>query len=209
MRSRSKFNEEYFPYTNICPIDGKHCVQSEACKFWNASLDKNICWYVEFHVMIEEIFNTEDTYIHFRDQKGNLVEGLRHIDFHLKFDDKFDSKPIEVEVRISLNSYRLANKIMQKFDLSEWTVESTNYDGGDDTDLRNSYPALLNDKIKLEKKFLEFRDQLIPQIIKSEPLLNTCDICKKKMLYLTEYSEKAICRFCENKIITDNISRYC
>lgn len=198
--------KEYFPFTNKCLVEGKECVQNNSCKFW---LINESCWLIEFEEFLKTFFGDVDIdYVIFQDKNGKRLEGLRFVDFRLFSNDKLDKQQIELEIRICFNSSRLATKIREKFELNQWTIESLNYDGGDDTGLIMRCSGQPENKSELEKLFLFIRDKFVPEFVEIEKEINTCAICKTKCWNLTEYNEIAICSTCENKIIFDHISSY-
>jgi hypothetical protein len=198
-------NQHYFPYTGDCPQDGKPCFK-EKCKLW---LGEKECWYDHFGKMIEEIFKADrHDYIQFQDENNRYIEGVRHIHFDLSaWEREKSEKPIRIIATIGFNSYRLGEKVQEKFKLTDWTLKSVAYEGGDDADL---------DKVidgKPEKKeeildLLNFVRDLVPEIVQYEIEINTCVACKNKCEALTEYAGKAICGGCERRIILDNIDKY-
>jgi hypothetical protein len=201
--------KDYFPHTDICGVDGKKCIQNNLCKFWINGIEHVACWYVEFGDIVKSVFGYDDEhYITFEDEKNNPVEGIRHLNFRLQYDDKLDNQQIRLCAVIGFNSHRLADKIREKFGLDDWTVSSCNYEGGDDADLETIWHGNHTDKYEIKKKLLELRDDLMPKIIESEKAINTCDSCKTKNWMLIDYEGKAICSFCEHKIIIENIGKY-
>ncbi len=210
MRRKNELYEEYFPFTNQCPVDGRDCVRNNICKLWTSGCNQNSCWYIDFQNLVFEIFDCDDSsYIYFKNEAGQFVEGLRHVRLYLDFNDKLDSNAIELEIRIGFNSHRLAEKIKDKFKLENWFLESADFEGGDDADLKTRIPGSLTNQFEIKDKLVEIRDKLAPEIIKSEIEINTCAICKDKSWILNEYEGKAICAICENRIIIENISKYC
>jgi hypothetical protein len=201
----SDVHKSYFPYTNECPQDGKPC-SKEKCKLW---LGEKECWYDHFGVMIEETFHTDrHDYIQFRDENNRHIEGIRHVHFDLSSREKtkFEEPPI-VYATIGFNSYRLGEKVQEKFKLTDWELKSAAYEGGDDADLDKAIdgrPQKKEDVLDL----LYFVRDLIPEIIQFEAEINTCATCRNKCEALTEYKGKAICGGCERKIILENIDRY-
>lgn len=198
------FNKDYFPFTDVCLIDGKKCIKNEACKLW---YDNQKCWYVDFNSYLCAFFDSEDPhFIPIKDQ-GRYSEGLRHLHFYLDYSDKFDNASLNVEVRIGLNSHRLAEKVREHFSLLDWVVESRNFEGGDDADLVIKYPLLFKGTKAIEDKLLMLKDLTI-KIIEYEKIINKCLICGNKAWSLTEYDGKGICPSCEQRIIKENISKY-
>lgn len=204
MRKTDETYKEYFPNTNRCPVDSSECLRSSVCKLWANNKD---CLYIEFKNLICEVFNSEDsTFIRIKKHDGYYSQEFRHIGFYLNFSDKLDSVPVYLEVRLAFNSYRLAEKVREQFELFDWTVESVNFDGGDDTDLVCKFKIDFMSN-SVEKRLFELKN-LAPKIIDFESRINICLMCKKKSDTLNEYDDKAICYECERKIITENLDKY-
>jgi hypothetical protein len=203
---RRNFYLNYFPHKDHCPQDSKPCLGNK-CKYW---IGEKRCWDREFDALVMEMFNVEygGDYIYFKDENGRHIEGIRHVHFQMSLSDKEDKeKLIPVTATIGFNSRRLTEKVQEKFQLTDWEFESQCQDGGDD----HALEKIINGNYENKEGILDllnFVQNLIPDILQFERGINTCAACGNKCDALTEYSGKAICEWCERKIIQENIDKY-
>jgi hypothetical protein len=115
--------------------------------------------------------------------------------------------PVLLHATIGFNSCRLAERVKEKFGLTDWEIKSVNYDEGDDTNLEKTINGSFNKK-KEVSEFLVFVRDLMPLIIGFERIINTCQLCKEKSWELFDHAGRSICGRCEQKIISENIDRY-
>ncbi len=190
----------YFPHTNACPKNSQPCLQTK-CKYW---VKDKVCWDIEFGNLVEEIFG-EDQYhfIHFDKSLERFFLSAR-----IWLEDLTDFKKIpKIVIELGLNSGRLAKKIKEQFNLTDWMVESCCDEGGDDHNLVLVTYANYSDRDKV-RKLLKNIKALIPQMIAAEKKINTCDVCGDTAASLTDYGNHSICFRCERMIIVENLSGY-
>jgi hypothetical protein len=203
--SREDVRLSYYPHKDACPQNSKSCIK-EKCKFW---IGEKRCWEREFDDLIAETFHSDYyDYIHFKDETGHHLEAIRHLYFYMALSDKENKEiPISVTVAIGFTSHRLAENVQIKFNLTDWEIQSRCEDGGDDHDLEKIIIGNYENKKDI-LDLLSFLQDLIPKIVEFEKGINTCAVCGSHCDSLTEYSGKAICGWCERKIITENMDKY-
>jgi hypothetical protein len=180
-------------------------MKNSVCKFW---YNLNKCWYSDFRQIICDFFNCEEeTHIVLKESE-QYVKGLEYFGFSLVYSDKLDTSPIVMQTIIKFNGRRLGEKVKDKFNLVNWEIVAKSlYSGDDDTYLVFKQELILKAKNIVEEHLKNIKS-LMQEIIKYEKIINTCQICKQHNMYLTEYCGIAICKECENKIITSNIKDF-
>jgi hypothetical protein len=202
----NEIQREYFPYKNACPQDGKPCLKI-SCKYW---MGEKLCWHVELQNLLSNLLGEDvlNSYIHVKKKDGSWSEGVRHLYVNNPiYDREKFNEPMIFHIGLSFSSQRLAEKVKEHFKFDGWEFESQSQDGGDDTAINKILDGGPDQKDNI-LKFVQDIYALMPQIIEYAEEVNTCQLCKQVSWALQEYSGKAICGICENKIILENIDKY-
>ena len=194
---------DYFPHKDRCPMDGRSCIKVK-CKYW---VEEKVCWDIEFMGLVKKTFNCERyDYIRYELDCKNWRRFYLKPEMWMEEREDFGTPP-KIVISIGMDSRRLTEHIKNKFNLTNWEIESRNYEGGDDHDLVLTTSATYAEQEKIRVIFEDVK-QLMQKIILEEKTINTCDLCKEYCESLTDYPEHAICYGCEKRIIIENLPNY-
>jgi len=195
---------QYYPHKDACPQEGKPCLKDK-CKYW---VEEKVCWDIEFGSIVKSVFGSErHDYIYYDLQDINYPKLCLRPELWLENKTDFKQPP-KVVISIGINSFRLAEKLKEKFNLTQWEIESRCQDGGDDHDLVMTTHASYLERNEIIKMLERIKEELIPKIILEEKSINTCNLCKTRCESLTDHDKYAICYSCEKRIISENLPNY-